>query len=696
MSSSRSAALLLLAAAVCAFAPPVFAADPVHATPVFGNAYPLKAAEDGTLGVRIAITGAANVNPAALKVRTMDVADAANDRHPSWTECVKAVNDNRANATPAIVVTACPALPPGVYAVTISIVKDANAPPQKLLVQLTRPAAELRPLATQTIDRVVSLVRSQSSAPKSLILNETTGRMPLTGVTVRRAEDVTFENRPIPVTIGFTAPATAEVGRAELPITLEGDFPYGTAKTVVQVRANELAAPLYVAYEIRTRLHGWLLLPAILCGLLLGYLTRVLLKNFVEKRKVKVAALDLLDRIRTERRRRRDATFAAAAAALEQRLADELTRKTVTAASIKTIDGDFAQALTELQQRIAAVRTAITNAASITSSPDDYPPAIAAALAKARTAFAAAAAAVEAGDATTAKEALDAANDDLAREIDIAANAWRIAVENALNTQLPPLPKPIQETFAHEANRLRAELAKVPAGQQKPPAEIVKAVHPAAFAVRHQFAPRVLAPLADYAQRVVDLLANTGKSTAHAAPALTALHTAIATDADVTLARPLAAAAALLEGLRKDITAVAQAAGSDVSNELNAGEYLQAAQNAEQGAMQGGPASDSIAIPGTPAAPRPFFLPDVVVPQGAAPHDPIVIARRRGLREIFVAELAQFVIAAIGIALVGLLFLLPSFDGTWRGLLTAVFWGYAGDISIDALTEGAKRQSGKT
>lgn len=35
--------------------------------------------------------------------------------------------------------------------------------------------------------------------------------------------------------------------------------------------------------------------------------------------------------------------------------------------------------------------------------------------------------------------------------------------------------------------------------------------------------------------------------------------------------------------------------------------------------------------------------------------------------------------------------LLPTFDGTWQGVLTALFWGYADDISVDALTDAAKK-----
>jgi hypothetical protein len=47
--------------------------------------------------------------------------------------------------------------------------------------------------------------------------------------------------------------------------------------------------------------------------------------------------------------------------------------------------------------------------------------------------------------------------------------------------------------------------------------------------------------------------------------------------------------------------------------------------------------------------------------------------------------------SCLGITAIGLLLLLPTFDGTWHGVLVAFFWGYAGDISIDALTDAAKK-----
>jgi hypothetical protein len=80
-------------------------------------------------------------------------------------------------------------------------------------------------------------------------------------------------------------------------------------------------------------------------------------------------------------------------------------------------------------------------------------------------------------------------------------------------------------------------------------------------------------------------------------------------------------------------------------------------------------------------------IPSVVLAMPGASYDPIAIAAARTWRQIVIAKAAQSLGISLLLALAGLLALTPGFDGTWRGLLAAFFWGYASDISADALTK---------
>jgi hypothetical protein len=71
--------------------------------------------------------------------------------------------------------------------------------------------------------------------------------------------------------------------------------------------------------------------------------------------------------------------------------------------------------------------------------------------------------------------------------------------------------------------------------------------------------------------------------------------------------------------------------------------------------------------------------------------EPVAVVRARTMWQIAAAKVTQFAVASVGITAVGLLLLLPTFDGTWQGVLGALLWGYAGDISVDALTDAAKK-----
>ena len=82
--------------------------------------------------------------------------------------------------------------------------------------------------------------------------------------------------------------------------------------------------------------------------------------------------------------------------------------------------------------------------------------------------------------------------------------------------------------------------------------------------------------------------------------------------------------------------------------------------------------------------------------QETARAGPLAFRRSRHLTflELVAAKFIQWIIAAIGLAIVGYLLFTDKFVGTGAELLTAFFWGFTTDIGLDALVSAAKTKAG--
>jgi hypothetical protein len=667
---------VLVAIALASIALGVQAQEPSFVKPLFGLSYTLMPAGGHRFAARVPVAydkdakGVPQIAIATVHVSSPKGSD------PSWATCIKSGFHRPEGTTLALLITStCEALPPATYEVTSAI--TAADKQQLLVLQVTRPAGELRPLATQTVLRVDSL-RAVTTEPAALMLTETSRRTPLTNISAIRVDDVKVGDWPVGGDIKFDHGETDKDGNATLGLHLVGHFPYGKAKTTVAIRANELPTTVYVAYEIHNLLHWWLLFPAIFVGLILGYLTRTVLKRFLDGRSARIAALDLLEKMKRERGRSHDPAFVSAVDPLIAQIETALggPAAQLTAAVVTATDTSFNKAFADLQQRIVETNRAIDTASASLPASLDFPAAIVAAIKTAELAFAAAHVLANGGDPTAASGALVTATNALNTDVDNAAATWRVDVQGAVATPIQnPLPGNLSAAFAAAIATINTQLAGLLAVLGKDAATILNAVRPVRSAIRHDLMEGVVDRLITYAVATINTLKQKGASTQKSEAALKAFQSAIQSDVDTTLQPFVDALDPLLAALAADKAAAAAIAPVSF-----------AAMAGVAGADFGAATIAALLPTGLMRAATPVFASAVAVQ-----YDPISVARKRTFREIAVAQLASFVMASIGITIAGMLFLLATFDGTWRGLLAAVFWGYAGDISVDALTDAAKK-----
>jgi hypothetical protein len=675
------------------------------------------------LQARIAVRAEPKVNLNDLEV---SVVDAIGDgKHaPVLVKCITASKEFNIAGAPAIVLTVnCEHQRPDDYDVTLGVTKKTapaaarGAPSeqagpdnrseseevQKVALKLTRPVPTLRAIAAQSVERIIRWPDvTLSQAPSGLILTETSNRTLPISFTAKQVDNATIDGHAVPGKLEFASAKTDRDGHAELQLTMPERFPLGKAKTTIEIRSSDLAAPIYVVYDVTTKLHGAYVFAAILVGLMLGFVTRTLLKAAIEKGTAKIAALDLIDKMRTAKQRWGESKFRSTVTPLIAGLSEKLTLRDAVALkeAVTKIDSEFTVAFTDLQQRVTTILGSIEAAVALTSSATEFPRAIADALTTAVTELSSARLKVVQGEVDAGRAAAENASTAMGLAVENEAATWRTALQSSLSAldALAPLPPAIRSILPTTLTAIRDQIARMPAASRTPNvASILDAVHAIQFVARHDLVQRVLMPLTTEAEQAISTLRDAGASAPTVETARAVLSRAIQADVDTTLVEPATAAAELLHALQKDLGAAAAAATVNVSAELAAGTYVDAAAkiaNASRMAA-GGPAAQRQATAGI-SAPLSFVPPLMLrarlMPTLAlAQQEPVQLARARTFREIAAAKGVQFVIAATGIAIIGLLTLLPTFDGTWRGVVAAFFWGYAGDITIDALTDAAKR-----
>lgn len=683
----------------------------------------------GSLKARAIVRAEPNTDLKELDVSIAD-AIAGGTHDPALLECINAVREFDHVGAPAIVfVVTCAHRRPDDYDITLAVMKTlaptsagadkqpdrrtgglaqsqshtADGAVQKLAVKLTRPVPVLRAIASQSITQTVAWRSvAPSLAPSSLLVSETSNRTLPIAFTAHQVDAARIDGEIVKGRLEFTSGETDSNGHAVLPIRISEPFPLGKAKTTIELRSADLALPIYVTYDVTTKLHGAYVFAAILIGLLLGFFTRTILKAVTGRGAARIAGLDLLDKMRTARDRWSEATFRSTVEPLIATLAQTIAVADAAALkdAVTKADSAFAIASMELQQRIATLLGSIETAAALTNSSVHFPATITDALTRAAEGLAAARMQVVHGHVDEGRTAVETATSTMGHAIEDATADWRTSLQRALTTisSLPPLPPQLQTTLKSTVTALTDEISILPAPSRTPDvATILDGVYTIRFIAEHDLVQRVLVPLTIMAEQIAGVLRSIAADARTIESTRTALLAAVHADLDSTLDGPATAVGDLVQALKKELNAAAAAAHVNVAPELAAGAYLDAATKV---AHAGNVSTTVLPVHQQPAdntaaaasiVPRRMRPAPLVPTMLLAAPEPLRVARARTFREIVIANVVQFAIAAVGIAIVGLLALLPAFDGTWRGVVAALFWGYAGDISIDALTDAAKR-----
>lgn len=175
----------------------------------------------------------------------------------------------------------------GPYAITLLAARTGPKGSVERDVSLVVPAATLDPPATLVIRRVCDglivrgdcygvALRVDADQPQ---LWETTQQQWLTGIALVQKGNTDADGEAAGILHVLKAPADAVPGappRIEYGthVRLRGPFPLGTAKGKLVVRADQLAAPVALDFEVRSRTTRFVLIVVLALGLALGWVTR--------------------------------------------------------------------------------------------------------------------------------------------------------------------------------------------------------------------------------------------------------------------------------------------------------------------------------------------------------------------------------------------------------------------------------------
>jgi hypothetical protein len=716
--------ILRAAVAVLFVAATADAADTVYLKPLFTAATLAPTPQHG-LGVGVPVT----IEPAkppidftALRVDTADVM-ASGGVHPlALKSCFIVSKATPSQTSKELDVTTDPseictmALHPGLYVVTIAVTPIIGAakpgtpePATQLLpLQLTVPTAEMRPLVAQTVEQVWYWPwKTPETRSATLRLFNTSRTSSLGPVTVMQADPSVADDGEINEHLEFkTKPCLGPATNAEIPITLTGLFPKGKTKTTVQISAPQLASNVYVAYEIRARFHPWLVVPAIFVGLCLGFLIRVVLTRIIARNNARIAALDTVKKIEGARGRSADKTFREETtvivndlrAAIADRGAEAKLPEATTDAETK-----LAAAVHALQTRLSEVMGAIEALSQQLGSTARLPESVATIVEESRSAIDDLKKEVYRGDASGATEDLDRLREKIVQRAGDAAADWRNEVREALNAlerqpaEGPKFPAGFTTLLANQLLTVRNQLSLIQAGTQPPPelSALLASVANARYSVETEMNRQVLAQLAAYADSIAKILAAAQKDAQPIADAAQKLRNAIADDSSAKLTAPVEATGELLDVMRATISSLApESMREKLAETMDKGEYKKAAQAVASGqgvALGGAEAAATMVAVEAPAVVAQSAVFRLLPPPPVAVEIPFATQRLISWAELLLSKATQFVVTTLGVTLIGAIALVPTFDGTWRGLALAFFWGYAGDFTADALTDAARK-----
>ncbi|MDP2315511.1 MAG: hypothetical protein Q8P41_21615 [Pseudomonadota bacterium] len=455
----------------------------------------------------------------------------------------------------------------------------------------------------------------------------------------------------------------------------------GAQTGTLRLDAPSLATPTDVAVTVTTRLSRVSIPLLILAGIGISWLLRDRLNKRVASLEAKDRAERALGRARLVREASADAPFRTAVDAAVTRfgadLADAQDADAVTAL-VTTFDTKVKDAETDLQTRTEAANTDLKSLEQVLLATWHLPPEVAATVEAARTAARAARPALDARNATVARQSIDLATSALGR--------LKGVIAGFLATAKPLLDAPLAQVAPLVAT-LREKQA-VLEGDSADPIARLEALHVAWEPIDRSLGEALVAARAELLAALETSLTeyDDAKDLAPRRDALKGSAVPVTFQARVTLHAALKQDAAALLVVLHAIVAGRNVGSADLDSSFASGDWRRAV------ALAGGKNQAGLGGEGTPAdagtGPRiatvPVSLPPTATVPPLAPWSPVWggLADGRGTRQALEqARSATFWVSAIVITVLGTSQFSAEWVGTFDEVTSAFAWGLGLDVT---------------
>jgi len=601
----------------------------------------------------------------------------------------------------------------GTYVVAL----EFSAPGEPIVattLQLVRAPAALQPPGTLIVERVLATPWSEPGGvgpPLALLeMSQRTGLVDVkvVGPSPQANERVHFTGQ---LTACPEQPPNEDTNASGLQLppgqvrclqySTKGNFPWGSQVQSYSLRASELAAPVPVTFDVRTRLSRIYVLIYVLLGSAIGFLVKIKLQQDIDRRQAVALALALEQEVATDLERHQDSLFRSALADFLAKLQKGraagnveaiVAARTALESERRTALADLAARRTTAAQLFDRVQTIVETQWQLPAGPLQAIAALRLTVASIR-GFLARDAVNEAAESMKAalKETRDHLSSSLVEWQDGTIDLFDRVVASPVG--LSPGTGAVATTAVAEA-RMR-----IGATQLSPTAsadEVIAALSAASNEWRSaRKVARVIGLALDQeTDRVAAILGRTREALPKVVTAVEQVKQAILDGIDrpdrgATLAR--LALEALGKAWRETFEGIGgaalPAAVTDPLDQQRFGEAAIALVTFLRGEADSASLVRRNVVPAVaaddPAAPIQMFA---TTPRPEDRLAPIQALLARTQREIAIAKLFQTMVVLLLACIIGYGLFAPKFIGDYQDLVIIFFWAFALDLSVDAVT----------
>jgi hypothetical protein len=358
-----------------------------------------------------------------------------NLRNPGLGDALSAVWELAPDRSPlALVVTLKDSVRrPGVYKAILAPL-SASIPAERLELQISLAAAKLGLPEKLIVSRTLRWPLCADGFEPDLEVREESRAVRITALTVTR---VTSNAGTTPLPVGLNplpGPFAIAPGRsAHISYRVDPGLPLGSSTGKLRFSAPELADPVVLDYEVRTRLSSGYIPIIIVSGFFLGWLVRKRLATLIRLGQTRTAAARVLSSVDGALSERPDAVFQKALKPVWQKLARACAADDPDAivAATAALDQELRANLVDFGQRQIAGLTGLDELRALAAPLLPLPKAALALLPPAREASDRARAALDRNDVVGAQAEL-AAVQGLAKGVHEVALQWQDDLRNLL------------------------------------------------------------------------------------------------------------------------------------------------------------------------------------------------------------------------------------------------------------------------